>query len=105
MAVTYRRFDGSRVSRPWLRLLRDLRADGTAFRLNSGHRTMREQAALVRQKGVWSPTNRAGAARPSPTAPHIRTGLFNHACDFDNAAAVEVAARRKGVSLTATVPG
>lgn len=105
MAVIYRRFDGERVSRPWLRLLRDLRAAGVGFHLNEGHRTFARQAELVRQLGVWSLSNRTGAARPSINAPHIRTGRFDHACDFDNAAAVEMAAQRRGVNLTATVPG
>lgn len=107
MTVTYKRFDNERVSRPWSRLLRDLRARGTRFHLNEGHRTFARQAELVRQKGVWTPSNPTGAARPSPNAPHIRTGRFDHACDFDidNAAAVENAARAAGVTLQATVPG
>ena len=105
MAVTYRRFDGERVSRPWERLLRDIRARGTRFHLNEGKRTFARQRELVAKLGVWSPTNRTGAARPSHNAPHIRTGRFDHACDFDNAAAVETAARARGVTLRATVPG
>lgn len=105
MSVIYRRFDGERVSRPWERLLRDLRARGVHFHLNEGHRTFARQAELVREKGIWSPSNPTGAAVPSRNAPHIRTGRFDHACDFDNAAAVENAARARGVTLRATVPG
>jgi GH24 family phage-related lysozyme (muramidase) len=105
MSVIYKRFDGERVSRPWERLLRDLRARGTHFHLNEGTETFARQAELVREKGVWSPENPTGAARPSPFAPHIRTGRFDHACDFDNSAAVEMAARARGVTLRATVPG
>jgi GH24 family phage-related lysozyme (muramidase) len=105
MSVTYRRFDGERVSRPWERLLRDLRARGTRFHLNEGKRTFARQRELVRQKGVWTPSNPTGAAVPSHRAPHIRTGRFDHACDFDNAAAVETAAAARGVTLRATVPG
>lgn len=105
MAVIYRRFDGERVSRPWFRLLTDLRHDGIRFHLNEGKRTMARQAELVREKGIWSPSNMTGAARPSRTAPHIRVGRFDHACDFDNAAGVEIGAARRGVDLNAVVPG
>jgi hypothetical protein len=111
LAVIYRRFDGARVSRPWYRLLADLRVSGATFHLNSGHRTMREQWGLFRQnmhlvRGRWAPRRgRSLTAFPSPLAPHVRIGRRDHACDFDGAAGVEVAAKRKGVSLTLTVPG
>lgn len=111
MAVTYRRFDGERVSRPWYRLLADLRAAGLAFHLNEGHRTFARQRELFNENmhlvgGRWVPKpGHPLTAVPSPTAPHIRTGRFDHACDFDNAAGVEVAARRLGVTLRLTVPG
>lgn len=106
MALRHRRIDGERVSLPWHRLLTDIREqDRVAFNVNEGRRTMARQAELVRQKGVWSMRNPTGAARPSPTAPHIRVGRFDHAIDFNNAVGVDVAAGRRGVTLTPTVPG
>lgn len=105
MAVRYVPFDGEAVSRQWFRLLADLRRAGVSFHLNEGHRTFARQAELVREKGLWSPSNMTGAAAPSSTAPHIRTGRADHACDFDNAAGVAAAAKRRGVTLRATVPG
>jgi hypothetical protein len=38
----------------------------------SGGRSLAEQAALVRQKGLYSASNPTGAAAPSPNAPHVR---------------------------------
>lgn len=104
MAVKYVPIDREEVSRAWIGLLRDLRnVDGVRFNVNEGHRTMARQAELVRLKGLWSPSNPTGAAAPSPTAPHIRTGRPDHAIDFDNAIGVIAAARRRGVTLRQTV--
>lgn len=75
------RFQGKRVSTDWETVLTAAAKDGVRFVLNSGQRTMSEQAALVRQKGVWSMSNQTGAARPSPDAPHIRVGRQAHALD------------------------
>jgi hypothetical protein len=70
---------------------------------------MAEQAALVRQKGVWSPTNRTGAARPSPTAPHIRVGRIDHAIDVrftdGGEARLQRWLERQGVRVRNPVPG
>jgi GH25 family lysozyme M1 (1,4-beta-N-acetylmuramidase) len=74
-------YQGKRVSRLWRRVLTRAETEGVHFTLNSGRRTMAEQARLVREKGLWSPSNPFGAARPSPIAPHIRVGLPNHALD------------------------
>jgi hypothetical protein len=82
-------FDGKRVSRSWFRVLTAARADGVRFTLNSGKRTMREQTALFRQNmqlvgGRWiQRPGRPLTAFPSPTAPHIRVGLANHALDVN----------------------
>lgn len=95
MAPQYTLFRGKSVSLEWGIVLAAvaLRVD---FRLNSGHRTMAEQERLVREKGVWSPSNPTGAARPSPIAPHIRVGRIDHALDIDtNAGAGENAVQRE----------
>lgn len=111
MSVKYRRFDSGRVSPEWDRLLTDLRAGGARFHLNSGHRSIAEQQRLfdqnmVQVNGKWVPRpDHPVTAFPNDNAPHTRTGRFDHACDLDNAAAVELAARRAGVTLRATVPG
>lgn len=109
MGVSYVRLafasrDHERVSRQWYTLLRDLHAAGVRFNVNEGHRTMERQAQLVREKGLWSSRNPTGAAAPSASAPHIRTGRPDHAIDFDNAAAVVSAAARRGVTLRRPIP-
>lgn len=91
--------DHEHVSRQWFYLLRDLHEDGVQFNVNEGHRTMKRQRVLVRLKGAFSASNPTGAAAPSRTAPHIRTGKPNHAIDFDNAAGVVSAAGKRGVRL------
>ena len=75
-------FHGKRVSWRWFYVLHAAESDGVQFHINSGRRTMAEQWALVRQKGVWSPGNPTGAAYPSPNAPHIRVGRQAHALDM-----------------------
>lgn len=63
---------------------------------------------MARQWYFWN-LYRSGrgnlAAFPTPFAPHIRTGRFDHAIDFNNAAGVARAAARRGVTLRWTVRG
>ncbi len=73
---------GVRVSGAWHTVLTEA-AQHVTFQLNSGRRTKTQQEALIRQKGVWSPTNPTGAAAYSPNAPHIRVGREDHALDVD----------------------
>lgn len=47
-------------------------AYGSSIFVQSGRRTMAEQAALARSKGTYSASNPTGAAAPSPNAPHVR---------------------------------
>jgi hypothetical protein len=88
MAIRYKEFDGKKVSIAWYRVLKRMRKHGVPFRVNSGHRTLREQAALFRQNmqfvgGRWVPKpGRPLTAFPSPFAPHIRLGRADHAIDF-----------------------
>lgn len=77
-------YNGKRVSYKWKVVLKRAAKEGVRFTLNSGQRTMAEQKALVRLKGLWSPSNPFGAAAPSPFAPHIRVGHANHALDIDS---------------------
>jgi hypothetical protein len=77
------RFQGKRVSRQWHRVLTEA-SYHVKFTLDSGQRTMLEQLALVREKGVWSWSNPHGAAFPSPNAPHIRVGRQNHCLDINS---------------------
>src|SRR5881628_2845240 len=77
------RYQGVRVSSDWDLVLTQAQRQGVRFKLNEGRRTYREQLALVREKGVWSPSNPHGAARPTPWAPHIRTGRQDHALDVN----------------------
>lgn len=77
-------FQGHRVSNEWGIIL-NAAAKDVSFRLNSGQRTLAEQAALVRQLGLYnSQTNPHGAAYPNPSAPHIKDGHVNHAIDVDS---------------------
>lgn len=93
-------FDGELVSRAWSVVLHDMRADGVDFGINEGHRT------LARQQFFWDCFQcqccNGGnlAARPSPFAPHIRTGRADHAIDFANPEAVMRWLSRKGLRPT-----
>jgi hypothetical protein len=107
MTVTYRRWDADdRVSKEWHAVLSAARADGVSFLVTDGHRTMAEQAArFAHFQRHGSPL----AARPSPTAPHIRTGRPDHAIDVNalDGGAGRLAAwlRRAGAGATFPVPG
>ena len=105
-------FQGKRVSRRWKRVLTaaDRKID---FRLNSGRRTLAEQARLFRENmvrvGVPKPGH-ALTAWPNPLAPHIRVGRQNHAVDVDMFAGDGVQAlaawlRRHDVTPTFPVRG
>lgn len=74
------RFDGKSVSAEWYAVLSAARADGVGFHLNSGRRTLEEQAYL------YQLYLRGGnlAARPLPNAPHIRVGRVDHAIDVES---------------------
>lgn len=109
MAVHYVRLpaaysrDREHVSIQWAAVLADMHAAGVSFNVNEGHRTFARQAQLVRQKGVWSPSNPYGAARPSNSAPHIKTGSIAHAIDFSNDPAVFSWLSRHGLHPARTV--
>lgn len=108
MAVTYRRFDGERVSDLWYPLLRDARAAGVTFVVRDGQRTFAEQRYLRRGWDLRLP-GFALAAKPSHTAPHIRTGRRDHALDIGSSPAhvqrLRQWAKAQGVTLTLTVRG
>lgn len=103
MAVKYVPIDGEQVSEPWYVLLNDIRnEDRVAFHVNEGHRTMARQSYFylgwIRHLAGF-----ALAAKPSASAPHIRSGRNDHAVDFNNAEGVRRAANKRGVRLTRTV--
>ncbi len=102
--MPHRRVDGERVSLPWHTLLATLRNTGTPYFVNEGRRTMARQWYFYNGWRRKLPGFNL-AARPSPTAPHIRVGRPDHAIDFNGAAAVIDAAARRGVRLTRTVAG
>lgn len=81
MAFKYMPIDGEEVSSIWYPLLAATRRAGVPFNVNEGHRTM------ARQIYFWTHQPPL-AARPSPNAPHIRTGSWFHAIDFNNAEGV-----------------
>lgn len=107
MAVKYRRWDADdRVSAQWYAVLSAAKADGVRFLVTDGHRTMGEQQQR------WDTFQRFGrpvAARPSPTAPHIRSGRPDHAIDVNalDGGAGRLAAwlRSHGAGATFPVPG
>lgn len=106
MTVVYKPIDGEQVSEQWWVILTYLRnVKHVQFHVNEGHRTWARQEELVREKGLWSPSNMHGAAAPSANAPHIRTGRLDHAIDFDNSTAVIYALSQLGVIARRTVPG
>ena len=107
MAVKYRRWDADdRVSAQWYAVLSAAKADGVSFLVTDGHRTMAEQ------QDRWNTYQRFGsplAARPSPTAPHIRVGRPDHAIDVnakDGGASRRAAwLRAHGANEVVPVPG
>lgn len=80
-------FQGKRVSDEWGVILADA-AKRVDFRLNSGRRTLAEQAALFAKNMLNRNTPKRGhpfTAFPKPGAPHIMVGRPNHSLDVDTA--------------------
>jgi|tagenome__1003787_1003787.scaffolds.fasta_scaffold20829577_2 hypothetical protein len=106
MAVKYRRWDADdRVSAQWYAVLSAAKAAGVSFLVTDGHRTMAEQQdRFDHYQRFGSPV----AARPSPTAPHIRTGRPDHAIDVNalDGGAARLAAwlRKHGAAASFPVP-
>lgn len=100
--VKYMQMDGRAVSQEWYSVLKAMRADGVAFHVNQGHRTIAEQWYF------WN-LYRSGrgnlAAYPSPFAPHVRTGRIDHAIDFGNDYAVFHWLQNHGLQPARTVRG
>jgi len=100
-------YNGKRVSQEWLTVLTAAEKDrGRTLRLNSGQRTMGEQARLY---ALYLSGRGNLAAVPSPIAPHIRVGRPDHALDIDvysgDAAWFDAWATAKGYPLDNTVRG
>jgi hypothetical protein len=105
-AVEYRRWDADdRVSAQWHAVLTAARRD-VAFLVTDGHRTMAEQAERY---ATYQRYGRPLAARPSPTAPHIRAGRHDHAIDVNaldgGVGRLMAWLRRHGVNATRPVAG
>jgi phage gp16-like protein len=80
MAVKYVRWDADdRVSAQWYAVLSAAKAAGVSFLVTDGHRTMAEQQDRYETFLAGGPR----AAKPSPIAPHIRTGRADHAIDVN----------------------
>jgi LAS superfamily LD-carboxypeptidase LdcB len=79
--VRYRLFDGKPVSIAWHRVLTRARKKGVKFTVTSGHRTFVQQRYLYEGWRAGRPGFNL-AAKPSHSAPHIRTGRPDHAIDF-----------------------
>lgn len=92
------------ISEQWAVALRDAHDDGVDTHVNEGHRTKDRQRQLIREQGIYNAvTNPHGAAPVSDNAPHIRTGRFDHAIDFRDAAAVARWLRAHGIRCAFTV--
>lgn len=105
--IEYRRWDDDdRVSAEWHDVLEAARRERVAFTVTDGHRTLAEQADRF---AVFQRDGHPVAARPSATAPHIRTGRPDHAIDVNalDGGAARLAAwlRRNGAGATFPVPG
>jgi hypothetical protein len=111
MTIHYAKFHGKTVSKKWWVVLTHMEQSGVIFTLNSGHRTMREQALLFKQNmhlvnGHWVPRpDRPRTAFPSPVAPHIRVGRADHALDLGMPGNVERHLRYHGAHPTFPVSG
>lgn len=93
--------DREMVSREWAEFLHAAHDAGWRGNCNEGHRT------LARQAFFWANYLRGGtlAARPSPFAPHIRTGRIDHAIDVTDSQALIDYGAKVGVPLRRTVRG
>jgi hypothetical protein len=105
--VEYPRWDADdRVSPEWHAVLTAARRDGVSFTVTDGHRTFAQQADRF---AVFQRDGHPVAARPSHTAPHIRSGRPDHAIDVNalDGGAGRLAAwlRRNGADATFPVPG
>jgi hypothetical protein len=103
--------NGKRVSEDWDTVLSAADKDGVQFTVNSGHRTMAEQAALY-NANMLNGRPRPGhalTAVPSASAPHIRLGKRSHALDVEpsDGGVQRLAAylRSKGASVSFPVRG
>lgn len=106
MGVKYVLRDNELVSVEWACCLDYISVhDRVDAIINEGKRTM------ARQWYFWNCylskrcNNGNLAAFPSPFAPHIRTGRYDHAIDFGNAQQVHDALNRHGVQTSWTVRG
>lgn len=102
MGVVYKPIDGEEVSAEWYTILTDMRKAGVRFNVNEGHRTMARQQYFY---DLWKSGRGNLAARPSPNAPHIRSGRIDHAIDFSNDGAVFTWLTKKGLGPVRTVRG
>jgi hypothetical protein len=104
-------FQGKRVSAQWATVLNAAAAAGVRFRLNSGQRTFAEQQSLYDQNmsGGRPKPGHPLTAKPSHTAPHIRTGRQDHAIDVNALDGGETRLQRwlegQGLKVTNPVPG
>lgn len=103
--VKYVLMDGELVSQQWACVLTNIRKAGTYFHINEGHRTLARQSYFWGCYTCQCCNNGNLAARPTPWAPHIRSGRFDHAIDFDNVSGVIAALRQRGILARLTVPG
>lgn len=104
--IAYLPFDGERLSVPWHRILTAARRSGAwAGHLNEGHRTMARQQWLYDHRGRSDLGIGDTVAKPSDSAPHIRTGRKDHAIDVTDSQALIDYAARKGIRLERTVRG
>lgn len=79
--MTYKRFHGKRVSPAhWALLVAYERAHHTTLHINQGARTLREQAAFYAH---YLRYGKPVAAKPTPSAPHIKWGRQHHALDIN----------------------
>jgi hypothetical protein len=104
-------FDGKLVSDSWNAVLATARAQGVAFQLDSGRRTMDQQRSL---RAAYEAFLRGGpkaakAAIPSCAAPHIACDHESHAVDINaldgGAGRLAQWLRGKGAQAAFTVAG
>lgn len=90
--------DSDEVSVEWAVFLTVATRAGWPGGLNEGHRTMPRQWYFYTHQPPL-------AAYPSATAPHIRTGHFDHAIDVNGSDWLIAFARRHGIVLYRSVRG
>jgi hypothetical protein len=96
--------DGELVSPPWKTALVHMERRSGHNNVNEGRRTLARQLYFWNCYRCCCCNDCNEAARPLPTAPHIRVGRIDHAIDFNDGARAERDLKALGINAWRSVP-